>query len=187
MTSLLLGSCVIVAETRIDLSDIKSKNNVRGSLLIKAPPEVRARLGALLIQTSNAELSTCGDLIQATYTIYKSGVERDLEAYSWGLYYGRNNTLIIFFRKDFLQTLRASVERARELGEDVEVKFSFYNDTMSAVTMRIRGSWVDGEPVSVEVMTKRLAPLESVEISLSRLSMHYILRTGVDSLVTIEF
>lgn len=184
---LTLAACRFTTSTSVRLSEIKSHTNVQGSLVIEAPTEVRSRIASLLVMTGSTQvINMSSTAIETKYTIYKSGVENNLDAYSWGLYYGKNNTLILFFRRDFLEALKGAIGTVDTYNQ-VKVRFMFYNDTLHPVQIKVRSSWLDGEPISVEVATRTLEPNGVSEVTMSQLSLHFVLKTGVESVATIIF
>ncbi len=181
-----LTSCHMTVQSQIDLSLVKTERNVKGHLIIDAPLDIRSRIASLLVLTGRTTITTSETSLKTDYTIYKSGAQSSLDAFSWGLYYGRNKTLVLFFRKDFLSALNDAIGND-DNANMVKVRFLFRNDTLYPVTVKVSGSWLDGEPVTGEVVSRSLKPNETTEIVLSRIALHFVLRNGVESVATILF
>ena len=179
-------SCNMTVQSSIDLSSVRSDRNVTGHLIIDAPLTIRSRIASLLVLAGRTTITSSETSLKTDYTIYKSGAQSTLDEFSWGLYYGRNKTLVLFFRKDFLKALTDAIGVGHD-ADSVYVRFLLRNDTLYPVTVKVSGSWLDGEPVSGEVVSRVLQPNETTEIVMSRLALHFVLRNGVESVATILF
>lgn len=185
---LFISSCNLVIHVPIKVSKLEGNLVENESFFeINSPIEIRGEISSIISQFSQPSSNYVVEPnLLVNYQIFKSGTKMNLDEYSWGLFYARNNSVMIFLRKDFLTALKQKIDKDYD-SRAITITFEFLNDTEKVVYLRVMGAWIDNLPTGHNFESIILKPNSKVLIRISDVSIHYLLLNGVESIATIMF
>lgn len=183
-----ISSCNLVVHVPVRVSKLEANIPSDTNFEISSPVEIRGELSTLLAQfgeTKPTSLDSSSSII-LNYKIFKSGTRMNLDEYSWGMFYAKNNSVMIFLRKDFLNALKDKIGKNYDT-RAITITFEFINDTKRVAFLRVMGAWIDNLPTGHNFESIILKPDSRVLVRISDVSVHYLLLNGVESIATIIF
>lgn len=104
------------------------------------------------------------------------------------MFRGKNNTLIMFLKKDVLNGLRKELFRNNESNLSMMLKYEIANDTKFNIALAVSSAWVNDDVAVGQQLSVFTVPADNyITITMSDTGVAALLRTGTEPVSIIPF
>lgn len=182
VASVFLSSCMLSMSSTIETSKLLDKKDVVVRMKIVGSNSTLRKIESILDENYIYSKLVSEEILYLDYTIHKSGsVSSRPEDFTWGVFFAKNRSIIIFIKESLLYKLKKERISSITNADNISLSFNIRNDLEHPIMLSVGSIWVNGYPESIS-RTYKLAPNQTINLKLSELSLHYILRNGVEPL-----
>lgn len=120
---------------------------------------------------------------EAQIPLLRSGDEAKIPRIAGGMYYSRNNSILLLLKPDFVRDIKAqaSLKGYHPEYSDVIISLILRNDTKESVDIAVENVFINGTPIGREMQIFRISPGGAISVRLSDIGVDTLFLGGVEA------